>query len=472
MPFTGAVAGLARLWKKEIWQASHLADFSPKGRFFALLRVVSTTATTFIETRTLSRAADLSFSSLLGLGPLIAIAMLVATSLLGDRSPTLAVDALNRLITFVAPQLDQYESLQNGGKVPVNPELVEMINGFIAGARSETAGIVGAVLLVMIVLLLFKAIEDSFNEIWGVRRGRTLFMRVVLYWTVLTLGGVLLFAAAAVLGAGAFANVFFTKTPIGEGIGWLVRWSLPSVSFVILVGVLAVFYRAIPNTRVRWRPALCGAVAVAVLLTANNFLQFLYLKRVLLTRSLFGPLGIIPVLMFGLFVFWLFVLVGGQISYAVQNSHLRNARLAWGSLSAANRERLSLRVLMATCRRFRACQPPVSVSELSSAVRLPAQVVNECLNRIVDSGYVMAVPPPPGSRSAEALYQPTRPLNRINLLEFKRAADGLGVDPAGDTIEGADPVVSQFNAALERMGDEAFFRKSVEELLEEESPSK
>ena len=120
------------------------------------------------------------------------------------------------------------------------------------------------------------------------------------------------------------------------------RWSLPSVSFVILVGVLAVFYRAIPNTRVRWRPALCGAVAVAVLLTANNFLQFLYLKRVLLTRSLFGSLGIIPVLMFGLFVFWLFVLVGGQISYAVQNVHLRNARLAWGSLSATNRERLSL----------------------------------------------------------------------------------------------------------------------------------
>src|SRR5450432_2789957 len=148
----GNESGLGRLWNRDIWQASHLTDNSPRGWVYAFLRVVSTTATTFFETKTASRAADLSFSSLLGLGPLIAIAMLVASTLFGDRNPNLAVDQLNRLITFLAPQLGQYESLDNGGTVPVNPELVEMINGFIRGARSGTAGVVGAVLLVVIVL--------------------------------------------------------------------------------------------------------------------------------------------------------------------------------------------------------------------------------------------------------------------------------------------------------------------------------
>jgi membrane protein len=472
MPPTGIGERLVRLWKKDIWQASRLTDHSVKGRCYALLRIVSATAASFSETRTASRAADLSFSSMLGLGPLIAIAMLVASSLLGERNPNLAVDALNRLISFLAPQLAQYESVSNGGKVPVNPELVAMINGFIQGARSETAGVVGAVLLVMIVLFLFKSIEDSFNEIWGVRRGRTLLVRVAFYWAVLTLGGVLLFAAAALLGAGAFINVFAGRSPIGASIVQLLRWSLPSLSFVILVGVLAVFYRAIPNTRVRWSAALSGALAVALLLTANNFLQFLYLKRVLLTRSLFGPLGIIPVLMFGLYIFWLFVLVGGQISYAVQNANVRNSRLAWGSLSAANRERLSLAVLLVVCRRFHACQPPISVPELSTAVRLPAQVVNECLNRIIDAGYIVSAPPAPGAESAETRYQPSRPLSRINLFEFKSAADSLGVDPAGDAIESADPVVSAFGEAIKRVGHEEFFEKSVEQLLVEEFAAK
>jgi membrane protein len=473
MPPTGVGARLRRLWGEDIWQASLLNDRSPRGWLYAALRVVSTMATTFKETKTASRAADLSFSSMLGLGPLIAIAMLVASTLFGQRDPNLAVDALNRLISFVAPDLDQYANVDSAtSKVPVNPELVQMINGFIKGARSGTAGFVGAVLLIVIVLFLFKSIEDAFNDIWGVRRGRTLLMRLVFYWTTLTLGGVVFFAAAALLGAGAFVNVFVGKFPFGAELIGLLRWSLPSFSFVVLVGVLAVFYRAIPNTRVRWGAAFAGALAVALLLTANNFLQFLYLERVLLTRSLFGSLGIIPVLMFGLYIFWLFVLIGGQISYAVQNVHVRNSRLAWGRLSAANRERLSLGVLMAICRRFHGGLPPITGAELSSAMRLPDQIVNECLNRIVDAGYVMAVPAQPGSRSTEVHYQPTRPLNRINLLEFKLAAEELGSAPAGDSMGALDPIVDEFERAVGQVGRDGFLGRSVDELLSGESSAK
>jgi|CZKI01.1.fsa_nt_gi membrane protein len=472
MPFQGIGTRISLLWHKDIWQASLLSDRSPRGRFYALLRVVSISATSFFETKTLSRAADLSFSSMLGLGPLIAIAMLVASTVLGERNPNLAADALNRVITFVAPQLNQYENPNNGGAVAVNPQLVALIDGFIKGARSDAVGVVGGLMLVVIVLFLFKSIEDAFNEIWGVRRGRALLTRVVLYWTVLTLGGVVFFAAVALLGAGAFVNVFVGRMPFGVEIARLLRWSLPLFSFVLVAAVLVSFYHAIPNTRVRWGAALSGAIVVALLLSANNLLGVLYLRRVLLTKSLFGSLGIIPVLMFGLYVFWLFVLVGGQISYAVQNVHARNSQLAWGGLSAANRERLSLAVLMAICRRFHACQPPMSVSELSEAVRAPTQVLNECLNRIVDLGFVMSVPQAHGAHPSGMLYQPARPLNRITLLQFKAAADNLGSEPARYALAKMDPVVGEFGAAMERLGEQAFFRKSVEELISEAPAAK
>jgi membrane protein len=467
MPFPGIGASVWRLWNKDIWQQAHLDDRSAKGRLYAFLRIISVSVTTFGEKKTLSRAADLSFGSMLGFGPAVALGMLVASTLLGDRDPNLAVDALNRVITFLAPQLDQYEKLSDTGGVHVNPELVAMINGFIKGAQSNAVGFVGAGLLIMIVLLLFKSIEDAFNDIWGVRRGRSLLTRVVVYWAVLTLGGVVFFAAVALLSAGEFVNVFVGRLPFGSEIHRLLGWSLPLLSFVLLTGVLATFYRAIPNTRVTWSAALSGAVFAALLLAANNYLQFLYLERVLVTKSLFGSLGIIPVLMFGLFVFWLFVLVGGQISYAVQNVHVRNSRLAWGNLSASDRERLSLAVLLAICRRFHACQPPISVSELSDALRLPTQVLNECLNRIVDLGFVCPVPPPPGAPAADMLYRPARPLNRITLMEFKAAADGHGADPVGGSLDKIDPVVGEFHAAVERLNHEAFFRKSVEELISE-----
>jgi len=92
------------------------------------------------------------------------------------------------------------------------------------------------------------------------------------------------------------------------------------VSFALLTGVLALAYRMIPNTKVQWSCSVVGALVVTGLLLINNFAAFLYLRRVIMTRSLYGSLGIVPVLMLGLYVFWLFVLIGCQISFAVQKT--------------------------------------------------------------------------------------------------------------------------------------------------------
>ena len=211
------------LYRKEIWQPACLGDTSLRGRFYAFLRVCSITFTVFGETKAASRAAALSFSSLLGLGPLVAISMLVAGMVLDNKDPDLAVNTLNRMIKFIAPQVEQYESQTSDERrqrreqwlkehperaeaartepapetpdvataIAPNPTLAggltsaggegraerstarstaqmeRMLNGFITGSRSGTAGAVGALTLVFIVILLFKTIEDAFNEIGG-----------------------------------------------------------------------------------------------------------------------------------------------------------------------------------------------------------------------------------------------------------------------------------------------------------------
>ncbi|HZP60282.1 MAG TPA: YihY/virulence factor BrkB family protein [Opitutaceae bacterium] len=491
---------LARIFRKEIWQPAFLTDRSLRGRTYAALRVASITGNGLMENKAASRAAALSFSSLLGLGPLVAIAVLVAGFMLDKNDPNMAVNTLHRLLTFVAPSLSEYEKLSTEGKAPplpaaqndivsaatlktppaaapppvgspaasptaVNQDLVRLINGFIVGSRSGTAGVVGALTLILIVLQLFTSIENAFNEIWGVRRGRSWLMRIVFYWTVLTLGAVLFFAAVTALGAGTFVNVFMKHLPLGDQLLRVLGVMLPLFSVTVLILVLTLFYRFIPNTHVFWRAAFVGAFVVAALLVLNNYLAFFYFRRVVLSKSLYGSLGILPILMFGLYIFWFFVLVGGQISYAVQNVNFRSSQAAWHSLSESTRERLSLVVLLTICRRFQGDLPPVTASQLGALLKVPTQILNESLNRLVDLKFITPIPPAEGDSSTDYLYQPARPLAHITLQDFKLAFDGYGEDPAGDTLEGIDPLARSYREHMAVLGSDGFFNRPLDQLL-------
>lgn len=476
-------ARLTFLFQKEIWRLEHLEDRSARGRLYAVLRIVTTTLTGLEDNRAASRAAALSFSSLLGLGPLVAIAMLVAGFMLDQQDPNLAANTLNRLITFIAPQIALSQQSVGGAPkndivsvtaatdapapVDVNPELVDMINGFIDGSRNGAAGAIGALTLIVIVLQLFTSVETSFNEIWGVRRGRSWLLRIVFYWTILTLGAVLFFAAVTGLSAGAFFNAFAERLPFGEQVVALLQWLLPAGSILVLVAILTLFYRTIPNTKVFWRAAFIGALVVTLLILLNNFLAFVYFRRVVQTRSLYGSLGILPILMLGLYVFWFFVLLGGHVSYAVQNAHYRNSQAAWNNLAESMRERLSLVAMLTICRRFANCLPPPTASQLSGMLKVPTQLMNECLNRLVKMNLVSPSPPEAGEAATDFRFQPARPLGRITLREFKTLDDAFGDDPQGPVLANVDPLVERYDATLDQATRGEFFDKSIETLLNE-----
>ena len=458
------------VYSQQIWQAALEDDRSIRGRLYAFLRVVSIALTGIRETKLLSRAAALSYSSLLGIGPLIAIAVMVAGTVLQNADTSAVVEKINAAIRFVAPQIDQLEqSAAAAGAdthVAVNQRLVDLLNNFIEGSRSGTLGVAGALMLVVIVIQLFISVEESFNTIWGVRRGRSILLRIVFYWTAVTLGAVLSLAALSLLSASTLSGLF-ANVPWGAELHAALRWSGPLVAFGTLTVLLTCFYRFIPNTNVLWLPSLIGALVVVVLLFANNYLAFFYLKSVLRSQSLFGPLSILPVLMAGMFIFWVIVLLGGQITYAVQNVHYRSSRTAWDDLNQHSRESLSLLVLILIGRRFKQCEAPYTASELSRAIRVPTQILNESLNRLIDLKLVTQVPPGPDESSLDYHFQPARPLARITLREFRDNFAHLGASPSGERLDAVDPVLRHFHERLTHANDEALGMRTLDELIEQ-----
>ncbi|HEY8995260.1 MAG TPA: YihY/virulence factor BrkB family protein [Lacunisphaera sp.] len=487
MPLATLLSRLRRLWTHDIWAAGLKRDPSLKGRSLALLRVTSITISGLRDLHVAIRAAALSYSSLLALGPLIAIGVLISGFALGNRDPALVAQGLNRVISFIAPQVAQYDKAGQAERppgqqqqppapgqpaaAPATPEMVQLLDNFIVNSRSGTAGLIGILTLFLIVIGLFTTIENTFNDIWGVRRGRTLLARIVYYWSVITLGALLFFTSLTLLSAGAFMNVFFEKIPLGAQLKSLFVWMLPSGSVLLLVVILTIFYRIVPHTRVRWTAALIGAILVTALLFLNNYLAFLYFKRVVLSKSLYGSVSIMPVLMIGLYIFWFFVLVGGQITYAVQNVRFRSSQTAWHSLNHATRESLSLVVLLLIARRFKVAAPAYAVSELAALISIPSQILNESLNRLCDMKLISELPPADGADPNDLRYQPARPLDQISLDHFRREFENYGEAPAAGLLEHVDPVLVHYHEKLSAAIPAAFGTKTLNELIDEQPPS-
>jgi len=73
--------------------------------------------------------------------------------------------------------------------------IARYIHEFIQNTRSGALGLTGSILLVFAAISMLSRIEDTFNDIWGVARGRSWFMRIVLYWGVISLAPMLLVVA-------------------------------------------------------------------------------------------------------------------------------------------------------------------------------------------------------------------------------------------------------------------------------------
>lgn len=462
---------LVRVWKHDIWQVHPRPAFRGQITLYRVLRVISTTLTSLINNRVTSRAAALSFSTLLSLGPLVAIVVLISGFAIAEKDPQAIAAKVDHFLRYIAPPVSRLAALEEKGQsgLAQNPGVVEFIRNSISGAQSNAAGALSIVTLIFIVLMLFSSVEDVFNDIWGVRRGRNWLMRIVFYWTILTLGAVIFFAAVGGLSAVTFINFFtdrLSELPFGPQLVVWARVALPLLSIGLMVGILTLCYRFIPNTHVYWRSAASGAVLVTVLLIGNNLLAFSYFRRVDLTRSLYGSLSFIPILMLGLYVFWLFILIGGIFSYAVQNARFRTSQALWANLSESARERLTLIVYLTLARRFHGCLPPCTLTDLGKTLRVPTQLLNESLNRLVDFGLVTPVPPAPHAPSSDYLYQPARPLDRVTLGDFKRQFETSGDDPAGEALAEIDPIGQRYHKARSDWLAEPLFQLTIQDLIE------
>lgn len=293
-------------------------------------------------------------------------------------------------------------------------EVAKRIHEFIHNTRSGTLGVTGAILLVLVGIRMLGSIESTFNDIWGVTRGRNWLSRIQIYCTGIVFGPLLLVGVAALTSGSHLQGTqkLITSLPI---IGPII---FPTLTLFVLWLTFALFYQFIPNTKVRFRAALVGGIVSGTVWHMNNLFGFLYVSRVVSNSKIYGSLGLVPVFMAGVYFSWYILLFGAQIAYAFQNRALYLQERIAENVNQRGREFVALRLMTCIGQQFQRGLPAPTSQQMSEELCIPSRLVQQVLQTLIAAHLVIEV------SGAEPAYTPGRPLEQINahhLLQAMRA---------------------------------------------------
>ncbi len=205
--------------------------------------------------------------------------------------------------------------------------------------RANRLGLVGLVVLLISAVALMLTIDKALNAIWRVRRPRPFAQRVLVYWSAITLGPLLLavsltatsYAVSVARGYGGFA-------PHGFGV------VIAIVEFVLIATGGAALFHYVPNTHVRWRHALAGGLFVALGIAGAKRLLALYFSTVPTYSMVYGAFATVPIFLVWIYLSWVVVLLGAVIAaYAP----VAGTRLKRWPATTGSRFRLAMALLRA-----------------------------------------------------------------------------------------------------------------------------
>jgi membrane protein len=152
-------------------------------------------------------------------------------------------------------------------------------------------------------------IDRTLNSIWRVRRHRPLAQRVLIYWTAMTLGPLL-------LGASLSISSYFVSASRGlvAAMPGVVQVLLDVTEFFLLAAGLMALYRFVPNTPVRRSHAWAGGLFAALGIDLARRVLAWYIGKVPTYSLVYGAFATLPILLVWIYVAWVIVLLGAVVA--------------------------------------------------------------------------------------------------------------------------------------------------------------
>jgi len=390
------------------------------------------------EDRLAFQAGALTFITLLGLVPALAISFALAKGL--GFSNALQQILINN--EFTASQT----------------EIFKYIIRYVENTQVGTLGVVGFILLLAALILALSNMEQVFNRIWEVSAERPWLRKVTDYLSVLVICPLFMLAAT-----GAWAG-FLSHERVRwlldvAYVGQLAQWGLSMGPLVLLAAAFIFFYLFLPNTRVPLLSALLAGVTAAGLWWAVQSVYIAFQVGVARYNAIYGGFASLPLFMIWLHVSWTVVLYGAELAhahYVCRHGPLPNFLAC--SLRPIEREQLALSLMFRVGLRFYRGDTALTMKQLSREMAAPAGEVQKVTEELQAAGLLAETAP------GDPLL-PGRSLETIAVADVLEAVHGAKLGGEGGREESVSAALAELVGRAVAASREAVAGISLLELI-------
>jgi membrane protein len=392
------ISRILRFVKTGIWEI-RLKDLHPiKAFFIRYLRVIVLALRGFLKDHCQRTASVLTYYSLLNVVPVVAVVFGIAKG-------------------FGLEKAVEKQILQIADKANWQADVTNQILGFAHSLLEQTKGGliagVGVVLLLWTVISILGKIEDSLNDIWEVRKSRTLVRKFSDYIAMMVFAPVLfIISSTATVLVASQVKVIVNKIALLGVFSSVIFFLLNLLPYVSIWILLTMIYIVMPNTRIPLKSGVLGAIAAG---TIFQIVQWIYIKFQIGVASygaIYGSFAALPLFLVWLQLSWMIVLFGTEMAYANEHYETFGFHPDYSGISVSSRKLLMLRIFHLLTKKFSLGEDPLSAKQIAHTLEIPIRLVRQLLDELTSIGLVVETA---RGISNEVSFQPGRRIEDITV---------------------------------------------------------
>jgi membrane protein len=428
------ISKVIHFMKKDIWKIRQKDLPPPKSFLLKTLKVIVLSVRGVAEDRISLQASALTFFSVLSIVPVLAMAFGIAKGFGIEKG------LQNMLLNALE------------GQEQVAVRVIQFAQGLLASVKGGLVAGTGLLILYYTVIKILSHIEKAFNDIWGIKKGRTVGRQITDYLSVLLIGTILFIMSSSVTvlitgGISLAVKKFVFLQFLSTGISMVFRL-LPVVALWVLFSFVYVF---VPNTKVNLKSGALGGIIAG---TIYYIFQWAYISLqigIAKQNAVYGSFAALPLFFTWLQMSWIIVLFGGEISFAHQNVEMFEFEEECLGVSHTFKRLLSLRVAQLIIRRFTQGEKAWTNEEISRELEIPIRLVNQILYELVSAGILSEVMMEQQKCTA---YEPARDPDTLTVKSVIEALERRGSDniPVAQSqeLDGLIESLEEFSDLMDR----------------------